>query len=273
MKKRILAFTDLDGTLLDHETYSFAAARPAVRRLRRESIPLIICSSKTRAEIEVVRAALNNRDPFIVENGGAVFIPKAYFHQELPSAKKGSRYDILEIGTSYTRLLQVLTQIKEKLPGKLIGFSDLPVKDIAELTGLSVRDAALAKKREYDEPFLLADPGFLQTTLEMATAAGLNITQGGRFFHLTGDNDKGKAVRLLQTIYEEEAHRSLKSIGLGDSANDLPLLEAVNFPVLVQKPGGRYDPSIRLEKLYYAPGEGPVGWRAAVLDLVERLAG
>ena len=273
MKNRILIFTDLDGTLLDHETYSFEAARPALLRLRAEGIPLLICSSKTRAEVEVVRTALGNRDPFIVENGGAVVVPDGYFRQKLPSARKGSEYHVIEFGTPYARLLQVFGQIRERFPGKLKGFGNLSAKDVAELTGLPAEDATLAKKREYDEPFLLEDPALLKAIRDIASAAGLSVTQGGRFFHLTGDNDKGKAVRLLQTIYEEEVHRPLKSIGLGDSANDLPLLEAVNLPVLVQKPGGRYDPSIRLENLYYAPGEGPVGWGAAVLDLVERLAG
>jgi mannosyl-3-phosphoglycerate phosphatase len=51
------------------------------------------------------------------------------------------------------------------------------------------------------------------------------------------------------------------------------LLEAVDFPVLVRKPGGAYDPAIRIQRLYLAPGEGPAGWSAAILDLVSRLAG
>jgi mannosyl-3-phosphoglycerate phosphatase len=272
MKDRIVVFSDLDGTLLDHSSYSFEPARPALRLLQEKKIPLVICTSKTRAEIEPIRAALVNTDPFISENGGAVFIPEGYFIHEFPPARRESGYHILEFGIPYRRLREVISELQERLPGKIRGFGDMAVEEVMELTGLSEPEAALAKKREYDEPFLFSVPASLGIIKEVAEAAGLKITQGGRFFHLTGDNDKGKAVRLLQTIYAQEENRSLKTIGLGDSPNDLPLLENVDFPVLVQKPGGRYDPSIQMSRLIRAPGEGPDGWRAAVLDLLGRLA-
>jgi len=272
MKARILVFTDLDGTLLDHRTYSFEPAWPALRLLRQKEIPLIICTSKTRAEIETVRSLLNNIDPFISENGGAVFIPRGYFHRKLARSEKNSPYEMIELGTPYPRLREVLSRIKDHLPGKLKGFGDLSAEDVARYTGLSPQEAALAKKREYNEPFLLEDLSVLEKVREIARAAGLNITQGGRFFHLTGDNDKGKASRMLQAMYAEVEGCSVRSIGLGDSLNDLALLEVVDFPVIVQKPGGHYDPTVRVHNLIYAPGEGPIGWREAVLTLVERLA-
>ena len=68
-RKRIVVISDLDGTLLDHQTYSFAAALPAVRRLERLRIPLVLNSSKTRPEMEAIRGQLANCAPFIVENG------------------------------------------------------------------------------------------------------------------------------------------------------------------------------------------------------------
>ena len=270
---RILVFTDLDGTLLDHRTYSFEPARAALRLLRESGIPLIVCTSKTRAEVEAIRAALENTDPFVVENGAAVFIPDGYLSTEIPAARKDSGYLVIEIGTSYHRILRAFSQMKKRVPGRLRGFSDLSVEEVARLTGLSREEAARAKKREYDEPFLLDDPAtHLEIIRKTAESSGLSITQG-RFFHLTGDNDKGRAVRLVKDIYSRAGEIAPWTIGLGDSPNDLPLLENVDFPVLVQKPGERYEPSIRLDKLIFAPGEGPVGWSAAVRELVERLTG
>ena len=37
----LLVFTDLDGTLLEYETYSFERALPAIRALKEKNIPLI----------------------------------------------------------------------------------------------------------------------------------------------------------------------------------------------------------------------------------------
>src|SRR4030042_950735 len=107
MKDRILVFTDLDGTLLDHRTYSFEPARPALRIMRESDIPLIICTSKTRAEVQEIRAALGNIDPFIVENGGAIFVPEGYFSVELPASRSDSGFLVVEMGTSYSRILAV----------------------------------------------------------------------------------------------------------------------------------------------------------------------
>jgi len=77
MKKII--FTDLDGTLLDSDTYSYEKAKIALQLLKKRRIPLIFCTSKTRAEIEFWRDEVGNYDPFISENGGGIFIPKDYF--------------------------------------------------------------------------------------------------------------------------------------------------------------------------------------------------
>ena len=66
-----VVFTDLDGTLLEHSTYSFAEAEEALDLLRSQDIPLVICTSKTRSEVEFWRRLLGNEHPFIVENGGA----------------------------------------------------------------------------------------------------------------------------------------------------------------------------------------------------------
>ncbi|MDO8862561.1 HAD hydrolase family protein [Haliea sp. E1-2-M8] len=88
MSRLLLVFSDLDGSLLDHRDYSFRAALPGLEALREREIPLIFCSSKTRAEIEPLRARLDNRDPFIVENGAAVFIPRGSFGQTPPDCRR-----------------------------------------------------------------------------------------------------------------------------------------------------------------------------------------
>ena len=74
-----LVFTDLDGSLLDHDTYSYTAALPMLERLSDGGIPVIFVSSKTRSEIVELRGELGNNNPFIVENGAAVFIPEGCF--------------------------------------------------------------------------------------------------------------------------------------------------------------------------------------------------
>ena len=273
-KNQFVIFTDLDGTLLDHLTYSFEPALPALEALKKRSIPLVFCTSKTRAETEKIRSRMDNNHPFIVENGGAIFIPEAYFSSDLDLSDefaqkntKNAEYQIIELGIPYTHLRDILSRIQARHPGKIKGFGDLSVEKVAELCGLSRHEALLAKHREYDEPFILDDETLIGDIQKTAQLSNLQVTQGGRFHHLMGANDKGKATSLLLAIYKKKFER-LKSLALGDSFNDLPMLAAVDTPILVPKPGGGYDPSVQLEGLIFAEDPGPKGWCEAVLKIL-----
>ncbi|HLZ33114.1 MAG TPA: HAD-IIB family hydrolase [Nitrospira sp.] len=270
-----VVFTDLDGTLLDAETYSFAAAAPALEALRTRGIPFIPVSSKTRAEIEPLRRCLNHHDPFIVENGGAVFVPHGHFEFPLERVRTKSSYDVIELGLPYYMLRDVLKQIEDAVETPLRGFGDMSVDEVMRLTGLTRTDATLAKMREYDEPFLLeGPPALIEEICWQIVSRGLRWTKGGRLYHLTGNNDKGEAAELLLRCYQRQQRlldkpNRVETVAIGDSVNDAPLLAVVDHPILVQKPDGSYDPDIHVPGLNRAPGIGPVGWNAAVLALLE----
>ena len=266
----LLVFTDLDGTLLDHNNYSFIAALPAITILKEKNIPLIFCTSKTRAEIEEIQLQTHNTHPFISENGGAIFIPKGYFSHRFHFTRENSHYFIIELGTSYPRIREVFKQMHTLAPGKLRGFGDLTPQEVSDFCGFSLSQATLAKKREYDEPFLLEDESVENTLEEIANRSHLQINRGGRFCHLIGNNDKGKAVLLLRDLYSRKATKP-KTIAMGDSLNDLPMLKVADYPILVQKPDGSYDPLVKLDNLILAPGSGPSGWCEALSKLLNEM--
>ena len=145
----------------------------------------------------------------------------------------------------------------------------MDLSEVAALTGLTENQAALAQKREYSEPFVFTgDKDEMQKLQIFVKKCPLNVTQGGRFFHLLGDNDKGKAVSIVIKGYKD-VNPKLKSIAIGDSFNDLPMLQKVDIPVLVQKPKGISDEKISsLTDLIRAPGVGPEGWNKAILAIL-----
>lgn len=271
-KPRIVVFTDLDGSLLDSATYSFEAAKVALQALQALHIPLVLTSSKTRAEMEPIRFRLDHREPFIVENGGGVYVPKGQFDFPLMGAMLRGAYQVIDLGVPYTKVRAALKEIAQGLSATVRGFGDMTVDEIAERTGLSPGEALLARQREYDEPFLIegsASPP--EEVTRQAEDRGLRYTAGGRFFHLMGKSDKGQACRYLIECYRRQ--RAAKgegflTVGVGDSLNDLPMLAVVDRPILVQKPDGSYDPRIVLPNLTHASGIGPVGWNQAILDLL-----
>lgn len=270
----IVVFTDLDGTLLDSETYAFDAATDALNELRARLIPLVLVSSKTRAEIEPIRSRLGNRHPFIVENGGAVIIPAGYFPFPLTAAKTSGPYFLLEFGTPYTQLRQALKEIASELGTPLRGYGDMSVDEVAQRTGLSLEEAALSKERDYDEPFVIDGHGQDIQIDRLAKAIaryGLRWTTGDRFHHLMGSQDKGDAVRHLIRCYQkhyQDEEKRLTTLALGNSLNDVPMLAAADTPILVQLANGTYTAGIDLPRLIRAPAPGPVGWNQAVLSLL-----
>lgn len=263
---KTIIFSDLDGTLLHPETYSFEEARSALEVIRAKGIPLVLCSSKTRAELELCRERLKNTDPFISENGGGIFVPKNCFPFPIGGEVRGD-YIVITFGLPYQVIRREFLKLRKDLQVPVKGFGDMSVDQVAALTALPPDEAALAKAREFTEPFIFeagVDEGFLSSIEDR----GFHSTRG-RMYHLMGKHDKGKAVRLLKKWYEQE-HGKIISIGLGDGFNDLPLLKEVDYPVLIQKRDGSYDSGVSVKGLIMAPGIGPAGWNAAVLALLRK---
>jgi len=267
---KYIIFTDLDGTLLDHYTYSFEKATESLALAKQNKIPVVICTSKTQAEIEVYRERMGNEDPFISENGGAIIIPKGYFTSVLD---KEDPYTIIELGTPYNIIINTLATIKKSTRAIIKGFSDLTPEEISIATGIDISSAKLAKKRFYSEPIIIeGDKRTIDDVKEMILSSGLNFMEGGRFHHVfSSTTDKGKAVKMLINIYKGNLNDSIKTIGLGDSLIDLPMLATVDIPILVKKVSGNYDKRIQLPNLIYADGIGPEGWNKAILKILKSI--
>jgi mannosyl-3-phosphoglycerate phosphatase len=165
-----------------------------------------------------------------------------------------------------------LAEIAREAGARLVGFSALDPEELARLTGLRPDEVLQARLREYDEPFLLEE-GDLARVATAAAHRRLRLSRGGRFLHLTGATDKGRALRVLLGLLAADG-RSFHTVGLGDAPNDLPLLQAVDEPILVPRPDGQVHDRLReaLPGAAAAPAPGPAGWGAAVLAVLARHA-
>jgi mannosyl-3-phosphoglycerate phosphatase len=271
--KKIVVFTDLDGTLLDTRAYTFDDAIPALQVLREKGIPLILCSSKTKTEIEQYRERLGNDHPFISENGGGIFIPEGYFNLnsiDFPyDVQRRNGYSKIGLGAGYEDLRAVIVQLRRE-GFDVEGFGDMTDERVAEVTGLSLKEASMAKIRDSDEPFLFhGDEKNLPSLLHSIINKGYKYTQG-HFLHVLGDNDKGKAMSILIDLYREKIGE-LVSIAVGDSPNDTPMLGMADFPILVRKPDGSYDSRMDTGNIIRAEGIGPHGWNKAVLKVLSMI--
>lgn len=198
--RRLIVFTDLDGTLLNHGDYSWEAARPALEKTRALGIPLVICTSKTRPEVELLRAEIGVAGPFIVENGGGIFFPREYDDLPVGSSLVMDTYRCIPLGIPYARIRAFIEETAKT--SSITGFGDMTVEEVSRLTGLDARRASLARQREFSEPFVLAREEELHEIERLAHLKGLAITRGGRFYHCMGyGNDKGGSVKRVRDIF------------------------------------------------------------------------
>ena len=276
---KIVVFTDLDATLLDSETYSWKYAEESIEALRKREAALVMVTSKTLREVGSLYKELGFEDPFVFENGGGIAFRKEtplgdYLISQEPQIDEFHRegFTVLALGTRYEVLVKSLAQISAELGTPLLGFSAMSDEETAKATGLPAEEAAKARMRLFDEPFVMQEPsGSLEERVQgAASRRGLTVVKGGRFWHLIGHAGKGKAVSILMEAFRKR-YGDVVSIGLGDSPNDFPFLQLVDIPVVLGKPEKAEPVSFLSEKAHPYNVLGPKGWNQAVLDILVTL--
>lgn len=265
-----LVFTDLDGTLLDHDSYNWEKARPALSYCQNTGTPVIMVSSKTRAEIEVIQRDMNLSFPFISENGGGIYFPGDFLNVKsidgiLPAGDKFK----LTLGKPYDYLVSQLYEISKETGIRVKGFSQMSREEVIRLTGLTSEECGRAIRRDFDEPFIILDKEPGEASIHSsAEKRGLKVTEGGRFYHLHGQSDKGKAVKRLVSIYKGIYPRVF-SFALGDSPNDFAMFEYADQAVLVRSKKRFDNLEERFPGIVVTENQGPEGWNSAILELLK----
>lgn len=265
----LIIFTDLDGTLLNQDDYRYDAALPTLSKLKKQGIPVIPVTSKTRAEVEVLRHEIGLNAPFIVENGSGIFIPKNDPNFNLKDTIIYEQYHLKQLGCTYEETRQELANISRTLGEKLQGFGDFSNQDIVDLTGLSLQEAKLAKTRDFTEPFVIPknlDPKKISTLIE-TNNNGFSVVIGDRFSHLISINSgKGKAVNWLMENYQFKDEKII-TVGLGNSPNDLPMLENVDIPIIIPSKKGIHS-GLQGKSWKIASSPGCKGWTQSIEEIL-----
>ena len=264
--------TDLDATLLDHETYSWQPAAAAIETIRGHGWPLVLNSSKTRAEIAALREELRNDDPFVVENGAAVYSPPGYFAKTGDAREAG--LEVHRLGVDRAEIVKHVRRLRGERHLDLQGFADWTPAEIAARTGLSEEAAERAAERCCSEPLVFdGDQAQLHWFQSELDRVGLDTAQGGRFLHVMGRCDKGAAVRWLRERYSEKfSDQDVRIIALGDSPNDEEMLNAADVAVVIRSARSDQLSVSQPSRVYRTSARGPAGWQEAMNELLPEFA-
>lgn len=262
-----IVFTDLDGTLIDFETYSPNAARPALEVLGEFGVPVVFCSSKTFAEQLELQNQLEMRSPCIVENGAAIVFPEEFFDVPPVGSVAHGTWQRYEMGIESAEVLKIVKRVEQDLGLSLEGYSGLSIREVVEKTGLSREAAMRAGNRDYSETLTLkAEPEFWTRVSGLFEEMGLKCLHGGRF-HTVMDSsvDKGRAVREFVSLVDTDTGKGHRSIGMGDSRNDVDMFKAVDEAYQVQNAAGEWS-ELGVDRAQKVEGIGPIGWTRSLME-------
>lgn len=256
-----IVFTDLDGTFLDHDTYSHEASMKGLEILKKRRIPLVMVSSKTFDEMKIIHSDLKLNSPFIFENGGGLAFPEII---------QGD-YSFRTTGPDTSTLKIHLATLEKEFSCAIRFICDISLEQLIAATALPEYRARLAQMRKVSLPFLISDKKkFGNEELNLINShihhLGIVITKGGRFFHLMSNSfNKGTAMEDVVTHYKKiMPDAMIVTMGIGDSENDIALLEKVDKTYLVRKKDGSYI-STGIKNIIITEKAGPAGFSEAIL--------
>ena len=256
--KKLLIFTDLDGTLLGHHNYNWSPAKPALQRLAEMNLPLIFNSSKTIEEMKPFAAELSNYHPIIAENGSIVITEANYF----PFLEATTT----SFGCDYPQIISALDNLRNTFDFRFHGFNDMSIEELVAHTGLDKENAQRARTRRCSEPLLWQqDKASLERFTKELSHYDLALTRGGRFYHVMRPIDKGQSMRwLLQQYQKLEPQTQWITVALGDSHNDVQMLAQADIAVLITNPAGNAPDVSHINHLIRPTSPGPAGWNEAI---------
>jgi predicted mannosyl-3-phosphoglycerate phosphatase (HAD superfamily) len=270
----IVIFADIDGALSALPRTAVARDLRALHQLG-SKVAVVLCSGRTRPEIEHLSQELGARHPFICEHGAAAFVPSGYFPFDVPDTVPVAAYQVMEFGRSSASIIELLKKTAERQGVAVRCFSEMSVEEVARDCEMSLLRARLAKLRDYGELFRVVDPNpdARPRLLDALRAAHVRCVVGQPFDHVGASVDISIGVGMLRTLYRRLRVPTI-TVGIADWLAEGDLLQLVECPVVIEGEHGTSAPRHvrRSQTLRVVPFGGRTNWADSIVQIVRELA-
>ena len=97
----------------------------------------------------------------------------------------------------------------------------------------------------------------------------LTAAQGGRFLTISSAKNKGDALLWVKQRYESIAKVKITTIGLGDSENDINMLDCADKAIIVRHPK-KLPPNIKCHASFIITDAiGTKGWNESIINILD----
>ena len=273
--KSYLIFSDLDGTFLHHQNYSFGKNDLVIEKLKKNNNQIIFNSSKTYSEIKLILKKLKlTMMPFSCENGAILYFPKKIFKKIKKSQSFEDYWKINLTNKNSLQWYRILKKLKKDFSFELI--CDLSNKDLLKLTNL--KNIKQMLNREASQLIVWKDnkKKFNEFSRIIKIKYKGSLNQGGRFIQISSPCNKRIATKEICHVYHESFHDKYYQpfISLGDNKNDRDMLNFAKYACVIEN---KYSTPIKLNSLkknvFYSQKEAPWGWRESLMYVDKKLDG
>jgi mannosyl-3-phosphoglycerate phosphatase len=269
--ERIVVVTDIDASLLQPGSRALPDENAALAFLAEHGIPLVINSSRSRAEIERLQQTLPMVAPFISEHGSALFLPHGFFPFVPARARQAVGGHVIEFGRRYYEVADALRLVCSDLNVEAVSLSELSIEEAARELGVSIVEAQLVKLREYTELVRIVDESdkTMSRLLKALRRQGLRGCRRGRHYLVSATPDRAESLRTLKALWTR-AWGEHVMVGLGDSEDDVAWLQSVDIPIYVENGRSAIPASVlrKLPTVRVTERPGRRGWSEAIFEWV-----
>ena len=264
---QILIFTDLDGSLLDHNNFEFREIQNFILKCIKNGIKIIPNTSKTKIEIQVFIDQLGQNLPFIVENGAAIHNLNLIH----------SKIKINDNSLVFSRSLsEILKQFKKNIPmdfqKRCMFLKDMTSTEQMKILGLNKKYLPFALNRDYSMPLVFdGSKEIVNEFTRHLKRIGMKLHEGGRVYNICDDCSKGKAMTTLIEMLKNELKCKTHTIVVGDSPNDISMLNVCDQPCVIPLPNRKNLSFLKDQKLIRATQTAPKGWEEVVRASLKKI--
>lgn len=219
LKSKIVVYCSVDSFLSPRGKFLHGFDRFQAE-LDQLAIPCVWLSSHSRLQLDEPRRRAGHTEPFIAEDGCAIYLPEDYFHLKPTKTARMGRFTSIPIARLQPAAAEALESLSEEAGVPVVPLRSLSPRELAQNTGLPNHEAELARQRDFDELFFFAgtsekDIGRFKS---LATQKGLSLHEHGVFFSLAVKRDIRQCIRELGNLFDRSLRAHVNRVAIAPSA-------------------------------------------------------